>query len=262
VPDSAVNPNLASGTGAGQDESVGDGGGRRRLITTLRIGTASVWLVFGALFKVLNLVPRHRMIVATVLGEAMAGPITLGIGAAEATMGLWILSGIYPRLCAATQTIAIVSMNALELSLAKDLLLAPVPGVRGRRPWSADGTWRSPAESARLTMLAALRRHPIPIRAFFRHSLVLTFAYPEDVLRPLLPPGLVLDAYEGSGFVAIALVQTERLRPVGVPPALGRDFFLSGYRIFSRLRRPDGKVLRGLRIIRSDADSRVSGVGR
>ena len=106
-------------------------------------------------------------------------------------------------------------------------------------------------------MLAALRRHPIPIRAFFRHSLVLTFAYPAEVLRPLLPPGLVLDDYEGSGFVAIALVQTEGLRPVGVPRAVGRDFFLSGYRIFSRYRRPDGKVLRGLRIIRSDTDSRV-----
>lgn len=106
-------------------------------------------------------------------------------------------------------------------------------------------------------MLAALRRHPIAIQAFFRHSLVLTYAYPEEILRPLLPPGLTLDGYEGSGFLAIALVQTERLRPVGLPAVLGRDFFLSGYRIFSRYRRPDGKVLRGLRILRSDADSRL-----
>ena len=106
-------------------------------------------------------------------------------------------------------------------------------------------------------MLAALRRHPIPIQAFFRHSLVLTLAYPEALLRPLLPPGLVLDAYEGNGFLAIALVQTEALRPLGVPRALGRDFFLSGYRIFSRYRRPDGKILRGLRILRSDADDRL-----
>lgn len=105
-------------------------------------------------------------------------------------------------------------------------------------------------------MLAALRRHPLPIQAFFRHSLVLTYAYPEEVLRPLLPPGLTLDSYEGSGFLAIALVQTEGLRPVGLPAALGRDFFLSGYRIFSRYRRPDGKILRGLRILRSDTDSR------
>jgi hypothetical protein len=36
-------------------------------------------------------------------------------------------------------------------------------------------------------MLHWLKRHPIPIRAFFRHCLVLTYAYPEPILRPLLP---------------------------------------------------------------------------
>jgi hypothetical protein len=104
-------------------------------------------------------------------------------------------------------------------------------------------------------MLAALRRHPVPIRAHFRFSLVLTFAYPQELLRPLLPPGLTLDAYAGQGFLAIALVQAENLRPAGLPAFLGRDFFLSGYRVFSRFRLPDGKILRGLRILRSDADS-------
>lgn len=104
-------------------------------------------------------------------------------------------------------------------------------------------------------MFATLRRHPLPIQAFFRYSLVLTYAFPEDILQPLLPPGLMLDCHEGNAFLAIALVQTERLRPVGVPRILGRNFFLSGYRIFSRYRRGDGRVLRGLRILRSDADS-------
>lgn len=104
-------------------------------------------------------------------------------------------------------------------------------------------------------MLATLRRHPLPIQAFFRHSLVLTYAFPEKILQPFLPPGLTLDSYEGSSFLAIALVQVERLRPVGLPAALGCNFFLSGYRIFTRFRRHDGKVLRGLLILRSDADS-------
>jgi hypothetical protein len=99
-----------------------------------------------------------------------------------------------------------------------------------------------------------LRRHPFPIQAHFRYSLVLTFAYPEAVLRPLLPYGLELDTYQGNGFLAIALVRTEGLRPRGWPAWTGRDFFLSGYRIFSRFRAPDGRELRGLRILRSDAD--------
>ncbi len=106
-------------------------------------------------------------------------------------------------------------------------------------------------------MLASLRRHPIAIQAHFNFSLVLTFAYPESVLRPLLPPGLELDAYHGDGFVAIAMVQTRGLRPVGMPSLLGRDFFLTGYRIFTRFTLPDDKILRGLKILRSDTDSRT-----
>ncbi len=104
-------------------------------------------------------------------------------------------------------------------------------------------------------MLASIQRHPVPIEAFFRYSLVLTYAFPEAVLKPLLPSGLMLDTYEGDGFLAIALVQTEQLRPAGLPAFLGRNFFLSGYRIFCRFQRTDGKVLRGLRILRSDTDS-------
>lgn len=111
-------------------------------------------------------------------------------------------------------------------------------------------------------MLHLLKRHPLPVRAFFRHCLVLTYAFPERVLAPLLPPGLTLDRYlpdnqpedQGYGFLAIALVQTEKLRPVGVPAALGQDFFLSGYRVFSRFRTAAGRSLRGLRILRSDTD--------
>jgi hypothetical protein len=104
-------------------------------------------------------------------------------------------------------------------------------------------------------MLHLLKRHPFPVQAFFRQSLVLTYAFPCDLLRPLLPPGLALDTYGGFGFLAIALVQTERLRPSFLPAALGRNFFLSGYRIFARLSGKTGS-LRGLRILRSDTNHR------
>jgi len=103
-------------------------------------------------------------------------------------------------------------------------------------------------------MLHLLKRHPLPVTAFFRRSLVLTYAFPADLLQPLLPPGLLLDSYRDFGFLAIAMVQTERLRPSFLPAALGRDFFLTGYRIFTRL--AGAASLRGLRILRSDTDSR------
>jgi hypothetical protein len=102
-------------------------------------------------------------------------------------------------------------------------------------------------------MLHLLRRHPIPIAAFFRHSLVLTYALPPEILAPLLPEGLVLDTFRGYAFLAIALVQTEHLRPSFLPALLGREFFLSGYRIFTRLA-SGAQSKRGLKILRSDTD--------
>jgi len=104
-------------------------------------------------------------------------------------------------------------------------------------------------------MLQLLKRHPIPISAFFRHSLVLTYAFPPETLAPLISEGLVLDTFRGHAFLAVSLVQTEHLRPSFLPAAMGRDFFLSGYRIFTRLA-GGAQSKRGLRILRSDADHR------
>ncbi len=106
-----------------------------------------------------------------------------------------------------------------------------------------------------------LRRHPVAIRATLRECVTLTYAVPASVLRPLLAPGLELDTMGDLGFVAVALVQTERLRPDGWPPALGGNFFLAGYRLFTRLTLRDGRTLRGLRILRSDTDSRLMALG-
>jgi hypothetical protein len=100
-----------------------------------------------------------------------------------------------------------------------------------------------------------LKRHPLPITAHFEHLLVLAYALPEKVLAPLLPPGLELDTYEGHAFLAVATVRTRHLRPSFLPRAMGRDFFLTGYRVFTRFRNAEGRVLRGLRILRSDTDS-------
>ena len=100
-----------------------------------------------------------------------------------------------------------------------------------------------------------LRRHPFPVVAWFERVVAVSFAFPEDTLRSLVPRGLEIDAYEGFGFVTIAMVWTKNLRPAGFPAFLGQDFFLAGYRVFTRLN--DGtRRLRGLRILRSETDQR------
>ena len=106
-----------------------------------------------------------------------------------------------------------------------------------------------------MTAFRFLKRHPLPMEAYFEHVLVLTYAFPDTILRPLMPPGLVLDTYENYGFLAIAMVQTRDMRPRFMPRLIGRDFFLTGYRLFTRYRTRSGKLLRGLRILRSDTDS-------
>ena len=93
-------------------------------MTLLRYAIAAVWLVFGLGFKVFNLMPRHREIVARVLGPKVAVPMTILIGFGEAAIGVWMASGQALVACLVLQTVAIVSMNALELIKARDLLLS------------------------------------------------------------------------------------------------------------------------------------------
>lgn len=102
-----------------------------------------------------------------------------------------------------------------------------------------------------------LKRHPFPVVAWFDRVVALSFAFPEDTLRTLVPEGLEIDGYEGLGFVTIAMVWARKLRPAGFPEFAGQDFFLAGYRIFTRLHDgPAGRRLRGLRILRSETDKR------
>jgi len=102
-----------------------------------------------------------------------------------------------------------------------------------------------------------LKCHPFPVQAHFRQSLVLTFAMPLAQLAARLPEPLSPDTLNGArAFVAVAMVQTENLRPKGFPAWAGNDFFLAGYRIFVRYTNRSGKRLRGLYILESQTDKR------
>jgi uncharacterized membrane protein YphA (DoxX/SURF4 family) len=88
-----------------------------------RIFFALVWLVNGLYCKVLDGVPRHREIVARILGEDHAFLLTRLIGCAEIVMAAWILSGIRRKWSAAAQIATVATMNVIEFFLAPDLLL-------------------------------------------------------------------------------------------------------------------------------------------
>jgi uncharacterized membrane protein YphA (DoxX/SURF4 family) len=101
---------------------------QNRLFLALRILIGSVWVFHGLYSKLLDGIPRHRMIVARVLGDDLAVIATRAVGIAEILLGLWAFSHRWPRACAAVQTLAIVTMNTLEIARAPDLLIS-APGM-------------------------------------------------------------------------------------------------------------------------------------
>ena len=78
-------------------------------------------------------------------------------------------------------------------------------------------------------MFSSLKNHPFAVEAFFESSLVLTFAVPKEQLQTYIPECLQLDTFNDKwAFIAIAMVQTNDLRPKGFPKFMGNNFFLIG----------------------------------
>lgn len=106
-------------------------------------------------------------------------------------------------------------------------------------------------------MLLTLKNHPFEVEAYFKSSLVLTFAVPKEELEALIPEPLELDTFDKKwAFIALALVQTKNLKPKSFPKYFGNDFFLMGYRIFVRYNTSWGKRFRGLYILKSETNKK------
>ncbi|MEA5138480.1 DoxX-like family protein [Arcicella rigui] len=96
---------------------------KRNIYKLLNYCIAGVWFVNGLFCKVLNLIPRHQQIVASIVSIDYARFLTLAIGLAEIVMAIWILSKISSKLNAWVQIIIVAIMNVLEFFLVPDLLL-------------------------------------------------------------------------------------------------------------------------------------------
>ena len=91
--------------------------------TLLNYGISAIWLINGLFCKLLNLVPRHQLIVTRILGAEHARLLTVLIGLSEIVMAIWILSRFKTKLNAITQIVVIATMNMMEFILVPDLLL-------------------------------------------------------------------------------------------------------------------------------------------
>lgn len=95
-------------------------------LTWIRLGIALVWLIFGLVFKALGALRRHKEIVARVVGVQRSRTVTNLVAGLEIALAAWMLSGRWLVVCVGVQTLAIVTMNALELRYARDLLVSPL----------------------------------------------------------------------------------------------------------------------------------------
>lgn len=224
----------------------------------IALGVAAVWLVHGGYNKLLHGSPRHLAIVQAVpgLSGVVGERILLGVGMFEVGMALWVLSGRAAYTCAAVQTSVLLSMNVVELRVARSLLLWPAGLIPVNLGFLALAWIAAARRRVEVPWVVRLRRHPLAIEARLERCVTLTYAVPPDVLRRLLPPGLDVETFNGHGFVAVALVEARALRPAGWPSWLGQDFFLAGYRVFTTCGAVDTRTrpMRGLKIVRSDTD--------
>jgi hypothetical protein len=83
-----------------------------------------VWIFHGLYSKIFDGIPRHKMIVGRILGEPLADLATPCIGMMEVLLGCWAIWGRHRKINASIQTLGLISMNTLEIILARDLLIS------------------------------------------------------------------------------------------------------------------------------------------
>jgi len=93
----------------------------------IRAAVAAVWLYEGLWCKLLGREKNQLRIVEAVprLGPRLGSLFLKLLGAAEAGLALWALSGVWPIPCAAAQTALLVVLNANGLLWARRLIHDP-----------------------------------------------------------------------------------------------------------------------------------------
>jgi uncharacterized protein YqjF (DUF2071 family) len=93
------------------------------------------------------------------------------------------------------------------------------------------GSEREPSAAERL----APRRRPRLLPAGFQEWRRLLFVHwrvPPEALRPLVPPGLSLDLFDGAAYVSLTPFVVEAARPFGAPRRLGLAFLETNVRTY------------------------------
>ena len=93
----------------------------------VRSAVAAVWLYEGLWCKVLGREPHQVQVVEAVprLGPIVGKRFLLALGVVETALGVWVMSGLTPGLCALVQTALLVGLNANGLLWARHIIHDP-----------------------------------------------------------------------------------------------------------------------------------------
>jgi hypothetical protein len=96
-------------------------------LVVVRGAVALVWLYEGLWCKVLGRERRQVQVVEAVpkLGPAVGRRFLFALGLVEVALSVWVMSGVTPGLCAITQTVLLVALNANGLLWARHIIHDP-----------------------------------------------------------------------------------------------------------------------------------------
>jgi hypothetical protein len=93
----------------------------------IHVAVAAVWFYEGLWCKLLNGQPHQVRVVKAIplYGTRFATTLLKLLGVVETAIGVWILTGIAPILCALAQTALLVTLNLCGLIWARRLIEDP-----------------------------------------------------------------------------------------------------------------------------------------
>lgn len=91
------------------------------------------------------------------------------------------------------------------------------------------------------------------------HCVLLSFRTPADSVASLVPDGLELVQRGPFAFWNVVLCHVHKMRPAGVPEALGVSYHHVAYRLMVQAMTDRVELRRGLYFVRSDADAALLG---
>jgi hypothetical protein len=93
----------------------------------IHVAVAAVWFYEGVWCKLLNRQPHQLRVVEAMphYGARIGKELLMLLGVVETALGVWVLTGIAPIVCAVAQTLLLVTLNTGGLLFARRLIEDP-----------------------------------------------------------------------------------------------------------------------------------------